>query len=88
MRDDEMVLISTSEVRAYPIQDLHEYPKRLFLVCIVVLGSAVFLEFTQTLTPDRHGRLLDATQKLLGGSVGILVGLIVLYLTPRSWFEI
>ena len=63
------------------------YPKRLFLVCIVVLGSAVLLEFAQTLTRDRHRQLLDATQKLLGGSVGILAGLIVVYLTPRSWFD-
>jgi len=64
------------------------YPKRLFLVCSVVLGSAVLLELTQTLAPDRHARLLDAAQKLFGGSLGIIVGLIVLYMTPRSWFEI
>ncbi|HZS53026.1 MAG TPA: hypothetical protein VFA65_01380 [Bryobacteraceae bacterium] len=64
------------------------YPKRLFLVCSVVLGSAVLLEFAQTLAPDRHARLLDATQKLFGGSLGILVGLVVLYMTPRRWFEI
>jgi VanZ family protein len=64
------------------------YPKRLNLVCAVVLGSAVLLEFAQTMTPDRHGRLVDAAQKLLGGGVGILIGFIVLHLTPRSWFEI
>jgi hypothetical protein len=30
----------------------------------VVPGSAVLLEYLQTLTPDRHGTLVDASEKL------------------------
>lgn len=63
------------------------YPRHLFGACSVVLGSAVVLEIAQTITPDRHGRLLDAAEKLSGGSLGISVGLLLLYLIPRSWFE-
>ena len=47
------------------------YPKRLLLVCFVVLGGAVLLEVAQTLTPDRHGTLIDALEKIAGGAVGI-----------------
>ncbi|WFU46156.1 hypothetical protein QA640_45670 (plasmid) [Bradyrhizobium sp. CB82] len=53
------------------------------LVCGVVLGSAVVLEFLQTLTPDRHGRLLDASEKVIGGLLGILLASIVLRVMER-----
>jgi hypothetical protein len=33
------------------------YHRHLLLVCCIVFGSAVILEFLQTLTPDRHGTL-------------------------------
>jgi VanZ family protein len=49
------------------------YPRRLVLVCFVVLCSAITLEFLQLLTPDRHARLLDATEKLAGGAAGVLI---------------
>ena len=42
------------------------------MVCCVVLGSAIALELMQTLTPDRHGTLLDAAEKIAGGACGIL----------------
>jgi hypothetical protein len=32
----------------------------------------------QLLTPDRHGRLLDAIEKLVGGAAGIAAGLAIL----------
>ena len=48
------------------------YPKRLLLVCCIVLGGAVLLEIAQTLTPDRHGTLIDALEKIAGGAVGIV----------------
>jgi VanZ family protein len=55
------------------------HPRRPALVCTIVLGSAGLLEFLQTLTPDRHGRLIDAFEKILGGSVGMLAASVVLY---------
>src|SRR5215472_795227 len=47
------------------------YPRQTFFVCILVLGSVVFLELSQLLTPDRHARLIDATRKIIGGTIGI-----------------
>jgi VanZ family protein len=47
------------------------YPRRVIFVCSIVLISAVALEYLQTLTPDRHGRLVDAFEKLAGGALGI-----------------
>lgn len=48
------------------------YPRRTLLVCCIVLGAAALLEIAQTLTPDRHGTLVDALEKIAGGAVGIL----------------
>jgi VanZ family protein len=48
------------------------YPRRTILVCCIVLGAAAFLEIAQTLTPDRHGTLIDALEKVAGGAAGIL----------------
>jgi len=47
------------------------YPGRTFLVAAIVVGSAVGLEALQLLTPDRHGRVLDAFIKIVGGLSGI-----------------
>jgi VanZ family protein len=47
------------------------YPKRVFFVCFVVFISAATLEYLQTLTPDRHGTLVDACEKMAGGALGI-----------------
>jgi VanZ family protein len=47
------------------------YPRQTFLVCIIVLGSAVLLELAQMLTPDRHARISDAARKVIGGAIGI-----------------
>jgi VanZ family protein len=47
------------------------YPRQTFLVCILVLGSAILLELAQILTPDRHARVSDAVRKLIGGAFGI-----------------
>ena len=49
------------------------YPHRTLLVCCIVLGAAALLEIAQTLTPDRHGTLVDALEKIAGGAVGILL---------------
>ena len=48
------------------------YPRRPFLVFSIVLGAAALLEILQTMTPDRHGTLVDALEKIVGGAVGIL----------------
>jgi VanZ family protein len=50
------------------------YPNRLFLVAAIILGSAFGLEALQLLTPDRHGRLVDALVKAAGGICGIGIG--------------
>ena len=50
------------------------YPNRLLLVVAIVFGSAFGLEALQLLTPDRHGRFLDALIKASGGICGIGVG--------------
>lgn len=49
------------------------YPRRTILICVIVFGGAALLEFLQTLTPDRHGTLIDALEKMAGGAVGILL---------------
>jgi VanZ family protein len=50
------------------------YPQRLLLVFAIIVGSAFGLEALQLLTPDRHGRALDALVKAAGGICGISVG--------------
>jgi VanZ family protein len=47
------------------------YPNRLRLIVTIVIGSAFALEALQLLTPDRHGRLIDALVKAGGGLSGI-----------------
>ena len=64
------------------------YPRHTLLVCIIVLGSAVVLEFSQLLTPDRHGRIWDAIHKLVGGAAGIVAGQAIVYFKQaRGWFR-
>lgn len=49
------------------------YPRRLLFICCLVPGSAILLELLQLIIPDRDARVIDATEKLLGGAAGILV---------------
>ena len=51
---------------------------------LIVLGSAVLLELAQQLTPDRHGGVQDAIEKIAGGAVGILASLAILYFGRAS----
>ena len=53
------------------------YPKRIIFVCCVVFLSAVILEYLQTLTPDRHGTLIDAFEKIVGGALGIFTARLI-----------
>jgi len=48
------------------------YPRRAILVLCIVFGVAALLEILQTMTPDRHGTLIDALEKMAGGAVGIV----------------
>jgi VanZ family protein len=64
------------------------YPRQAVLVCLIVLGSAVLLELLQLLTPDRHGRISDAIEKMAGGLVGIAVGKAALFFgRATNWFN-
>jgi VanZ family protein len=65
------------------------YPRHIALVCLIVLGSALVLEFVQLLTPYRHGRIPDAVEKIAGGASGIVAGREVLHLErAKCWFQI
>lgn len=57
------------------------YPRRVLLIVAIVLASAFVLEALQLLTPDRHGRVLDALVKAAGGMSGVGVG----YLVQLLW---
>jgi VanZ family protein len=64
------------------------YPRHIALVCLIVLGSALLLEFMQLLTPDRHSRIHDAIEKMAGGSTGLVTGRTILLSNKVSrWFH-
>ena len=58
------------------------YPRHLILVCSIVFGAAALLEILQTITPDRHGTLIDALEKMAGGAAGIILA----RTARRLWF--
>jgi VanZ family protein len=60
------------------------YPRRLILVCGIVFGAAALLEILQTMTPDRHGTLIDALEKMAGGAAGVALARTVLRLRCRN----
>jgi VanZ family protein len=47
------------------------YPRYVLRVCLFLFLLIVGLELMQTLTPDRHGTLRDALEKMIGGVVGV-----------------
>jgi VanZ family protein len=49
------------------------YPRRTILVRCIVFDGAALLELFQTLTPDRHGTLADALEKMAGGAAAIFL---------------
>ena len=64
------------------------YPRHIVLVGLIVVGSAVLLEFAQLLTPDRHGRIQDAFVKITGGALGIAAGRVMLHFKQVSrWLQ-
>jgi VanZ family protein len=60
------------------------YPRQFVRVCFIVLGSAVLLEYLQTLTLGRLGTLVDASEKIVGGALGIFAARATLYLWHRK----
>ena len=48
--------------------------RRTLAVLAMVILSALALEGMQLLTPDRHGRILDAAVKVIGGACGVGAG--------------
>ncbi|MET4374920.1 hypothetical protein ACVW1A_007110 [Bradyrhizobium sp. LB1.3] len=46
------------------------YPRHFALVMSFILAVAISLELLQHLTPDRHGHITDAMQKIGGGVAG------------------
>lgn len=65
------------------------YPKRLWLVLSLVVGTAFVLEALQHLTPDRHGHVSDAVVKFVGGVVGVATAwlasrAVAAFATPRT----
>lgn len=53
------------------------YPKRVWLMALLVLGSTVMLELLQLASPSRHGRVIDLAVKLAGGGFGLACGYIL-----------
>jgi hypothetical protein len=65
------------------------YPRRIPAVLVFVVSSAALLEVLQLLTPDRHARILDAFQKIVGGILGVFAGRAILHLErARSWLQV
>jgi hypothetical protein len=56
------------------------YSRSLLLVCVIVIGSAVALEILQLATADRHARVIDAIEKIVGGSLGVIAARSAVYL--------
>jgi VanZ family protein len=59
------------------------YPRHLWVVALLVLGSTVLLEFLQLVQPSRHGRVIDVMVKLVGGGFGLAAGTILTRLTRK-----
>jgi hypothetical protein len=63
------------------------YRRHIIFVCLIVLGSAALLEYLQTLTSDRHGTLLDASEKIVGGALSIFAIRAALFFRHRQRFS-
>ncbi|MGB3387009.1 MAG: VanZ family protein [Pseudaminobacter sp.] len=49
------------------------YPRRLWLIALMVVAAAITLEGLQLVIPGRHGHLSDLFTKIGGGLTGVLV---------------
>ena len=64
------------------------YPRQVGFVCLLVFGSAVFLEILQIFVPDRDARVVDALEKMAGGAAGMLAARAFLALARHRSREI
>lgn len=60
------------------------YPRHIVLAAVVVIGAAILLEAFQLLEPSRHGRLFDASVKVVGGIAGLGAGWLFARMTSLS----
>lgn len=60
------------------------YPRHIVLITVLVLGTTAILEPLQIFEPSRHGRLVDALVKLLGGCIGLGAGYLFDRYRPRG----
>jgi hypothetical protein len=60
------------------------YPRHFTLVMMFILTVAISLELLQHLTPDRHGRVADAVEKIAGGIAGCSLARLIQILLPKS----
>ena len=58
------------------------YPRHVWLVVFVAIGSAVLLEVLQMVVPSRHAHLFDALVKIAGGATGLMLGQLLLRYRP------
>jgi VanZ family protein len=49
------------------------YPRSLLRVCFFLFLFIACLEVMQTFTPDRHSKLGDAVEKMIGGATGAIL---------------
>ena len=64
------------------------YSRQVGFVCLLVFGSAVFLEILQIFVPDRDARVVDALEKMAGGATGMLAARAFLALARHRSREI
>lgn len=86
-RDEPGLIVFVERFGAYALLGVLfslAHPRRVALVCLLVLGGAVVLELLQLLTPGRDARAIDAVEKLAGGAVGILAARAVVS-PPAKW---
>lgn len=60
------------------------YPRKLWIVAVLVLGAAVVFEAMQFLAHGRHPGVKDVVAKLAGGGAGILFGWPITVVQRRS----
>lgn len=60
------------------------YQNRISLALVVVISSSFGLEALQLITPDRHGRVIDAVVKAAGGLCGLGAGQLAAVIL-RNW---
>lgn len=54
------------------------YPRRLWLVALLLVGAALALEVLQLVVVTRHAGLRDVLAKLAGGGCGLLAGWVLM----------